>query len=74
MRLSQFLFMQDASPFYRTLSILFYDRLAQGQLVSAHCVISFMCVVTKKGVLLDYPYNHHLADLLINMDPGVKES
>ena len=27
----------------------FCDRLAQGQLVSAHCVISFMCVVTKKG-------------------------
>ena len=28
----------------------FYDRLAQGQAVSAHCVISFMCVVTKKEV------------------------
>ena len=27
----------------------FRDRLAQGQLVIAHCVISFMCVVTKKG-------------------------
>ena len=27
----------------------FCDRLAQGQLVIAHCVISFMCVVTKKG-------------------------
>ena len=26
----------------------FCDRLAQGQLVSAQCVISFMCVVTKK--------------------------
>ena len=32
--------------------ILFHDCLAQGQLVSAHCVISFMCVVTKKGFSL----------------------
>ena len=27
----------------------FHDCLAQGQLVSAHCVISFICVLTKKG-------------------------
>ena len=27
-----------------------YDRLAQGQLVSTHCVISSMCVGTKKEV------------------------
>ena len=34
----------------RTPSYPFYDLLAQGQVVSAHCVISFMCVVTKKEV------------------------
>ena len=27
-------------------------RLAQAKLVSAHCVISFMCVVTKNGISL----------------------
>ena len=30
----------------------FCDRLAQGQLVIAHCVILLMCVVTKKGISL----------------------
>ena len=37
-------------PLLRTPLYPFYDRLAQGQVVSAHCVISFMCVVTKKEV------------------------
>ena len=32
--------------------ISFFDLLVQGQTVSAHCVISFMCVVTKKRVSL----------------------
>ena len=39
----------------------FCDCLAQGQLVSAHCVISFMCVVTKKGFRFVVI---HLGDLL----------
>ena len=33
-------------------SDLFFDLLVQGQTVSAHCVISFLCVVTKKRVSL----------------------
>ena len=41
----------------------FCDRLAQDQQVIAHCVISFMCVVTRKRFHWDYPCCH-LTDLL----------
>ena len=42
----------------------FYDRVAQGQLVSAHCVISFMCVVTKRRFADTILVVIHLADVL----------
>ena len=42
----------------------FYDRLAQGQVVSAHCVISFMCVVTKKRFVETIFGFIYLADVL----------
>ena len=44
---------------------IFFDHLAQGQTSRfAHCVISFMCAVTKKGAHVTYPCYHHHADLL----------
>ena len=52
-------------PFLRTpfLSFLWlFDSMPAGQF--AHCVISSMCFVTKKGVRWDYPCCHHLLDLL----------
>ena len=42
----------------------FCDRLAQGQLVIAHCVISFMRVVTKRDFIETIPFIIHLTDLL----------
>ena len=57
-------FMQQAGPFKSTPFRLFLDSFAQGQLVSAYFLISFMFVVTKKGVRWDYLCYHHLADVL----------
>ena len=50
----------------------FCDLLAQGQLVIAHCVISFMCVVTKKGFHWDDPCYHSSNWLVVSIDPNIK--
>ena len=59
-------------PFYATSMTLFAHFLLSFFMTvllkpssqSAHCVIPFMCVVTKKRFRWDCPCNHHLADLL----------